>query len=32
MMEILKGIPTMDENQGNMVQQNQQQAPEMAMR
>lgn len=32
MMEILKGIPMMDENQGNMLQQNQQQAPEMAMR
>lgn len=31
MMEILKGIPMMDENQGNMLQQNQQ-APEMAMR
>lgn len=32
MMEILKGIPMMDENQGNMLQQNQQQQPEMAMR
>jgi hypothetical protein len=31
-MEILKGIPMMDENQGNMLQQNQQQQPEMAMR
>ena len=32
LMEILKGIPMMDENQGNMLQQNQQQMPEMAMR
>jgi len=32
LMEILKGIPMMDENQGNMLQQNQQQQPEMAMR
>lgn len=32
MMEILKGIPMLDENQGNMLQQNQQQQPAMAMR
>jgi hypothetical protein len=32
LMEILKGIPMLDENQGNMLQQNQQQQPEMAMR
>ncbi len=31
-MEILKGVPMMDQNQGNMVQGNQQQMPEMAMR
>jgi hypothetical protein len=32
MMEILKGIPMMENNQESMLQQNQQQAPEMAMR